>query len=508
MGGNRMSVIEKSEEGPMRPDMHPTLWEISRSGARGVFPPEVSGSRKFEIPDVSMRAHVPNLPELSELEVVRHFTNLSHLSRGVDTHFIPLGSCTMKYNPKVSDKVASLPGFSDLHPRTDPEGMKGLLEAMGTLSDLLKSLLGMDAVTLAPAAGAHGELTGILIARKYFESKGESSRKVILVPDSAHGTNPASAAMGGMVVRSVASKPSGHIDTIALEKALSDETAMVMITAPSTLGLFEEELSEVVRLVHQSGALVYMDGANMNAFLGVLKPGDLGFDIVHINTHKTLATPHGGGGPGSGPVGVKAHLAPYLPTPVISKTDNGYSFSDHGDPRSIGPVRSFMGSTGVLLRALSYILLLGREGLPRVALYALLNANYLKKRLEGVLPGEGQGLCAHEFVLSAKPLSASGVHAGDLAKGLLDAGYYAPTIHFPLIVPEALMIEPTESESKLMLDEFARDFARLVERAVSNPSELLSAPRRTPISRPDEVMAARDPILKDTTAPGSRPGKN
>lgn len=498
-----MTIRDEKQEGASRPDMHPTLWEISRPGARGVFPPDVSGSAVFGIPDVSMREGALNLPELSELEVVRHFTNLSHLSRGVDTHFIPLGSCTMKYNPKVSDKVASLPGFADLHPRTDPEGMEGLLEAMGTLSDLLQSLLGMDAVTLAPAAGAHGELTGILIARKYFEDRGETSRKVILVPDSAHGTNPASASMGGMVVRSIASKSSGHIDTLALEKALSQETAMVMITAPSTLGLFEEELSEVVRLVHNAGALVYMDGANMNAFLGVLKPGDLGFDIVHINTHKTLATPHGGGGPGSGPVGVKSHLAPYLPTPVIEKTDKGYSFKSHPDPRSIGPVRSFLGSTGVLLRALSYVLLLGREGLPKVALYALLNANYLKKRLEGVLPGEGPGLCAHEFVLSAKPLAAFGVHAGDLAKGLLDAGYYAPTIHFPLIVPEALMIEPTECESKAMLDGFADDFSRIVERAAAHPEELLSAPKRTPVSRPDEVLAARDPVLKEVTVPGS-----
>ena len=295
---------------------------------------------------------------------------------------------------------------------------------------------------------------------------------------------------------------------MALEKVLSDETAMVMITAPSTLGLFEEELSEVVRLVHNVGALVYMDGANMNAFLGVLKPGDLGFDIVHINTHKTLATPHGGGGPGSGPVGVKSHLVPFLPTPVIQKTDRGYSFANPDDPRSIGPVRSFLGSTGVLLRALSYVLLLGREGLPKVALYALLNANYLKKRLEGVLPGEGPGLCAHEFVLSAKPLSAYGVHAGDLAKGLLDAGYYAPTIHFPLIVPEALMIEPTECESKSMLDEFADDFSRIVERASSHPSELLAAPARTPVSRPDEVLAARDPVLKDTTVSGGQFRKN
>ena len=494
-----MTIRANSEERSARPDMHPTLWEISRPGARGVFPPSVSGSTDFGVPEVSMRDSPPCLPELSELEVVRHFTNLSHLSRGVDTHFIPLGSCTMKYNPKVSDKVASLPGFSDLHPRTDPEGMEGLLEAMGTLSDLLKSLLGMDAVTLAPAAGAHGELTGILIARKYFESRGETSRKVILVPDSAHGTNPASASMGGMVVRSITSKPSGHIDTAALEKALSSETAMVMITAPSTLGLFEEELSEVVRLVHKAGALVYMDGANMNAFLGVLKPGDLGFDIVHINTHKTLATPHGGGGPGSGPVGVKSHLAPFLPTPVIVKMNHVYSFANPEDSSSIGPVRSFLGSTGVLLRALSYVLLLGREGLPRVALYALLNANYLKKKLEGVLPGEGPGLCAHEFVLSAKPLAAFGVHAGDLAKGLLDAGYYAPTIHFPLIVPEALMIEPTECESKSMLDAFAEDFSRIVEKAALHPSEILSAPLRTPVSRPDEVLAARDPVLKDPT---------
>ncbi len=498
-----MNQKETNETVSGRPEMIPTLWERSRPGARGVRPPVVAATRDRELPSSLLRQTGPDLPCLSELEVVRHFTGLSHLSRGVDTHFIPLGSCTMKYNPKVSDKVASLPGFADLHPRTDPEGMEGLIEAMGLLSDLLKSLLGMDAVTLAPAAGAHGELTGILIARKYFESRNEPARKVILVPDSAHGTNPASASMGGMVVSSVVSKPSGHIDTEALSRALSPETAMVMITAPSTLGLFEEELSEVVRLVHDAGALVYMDGANMNAFLGVLKPGDLGFDIVHINTHKTLATPHGGGGPGSGPVGVKAHLAPFLPPPILESSNGRYHFGAVREDCTIGPVRSFLGSVGVLLRALSYLLLLGREGLPKVALYSLLNANYLKSRLEGVLPGEGPGLCAHEFVLSAKPLAASGVHAQDLAKALLDAGYYAPTIHFPLIVPEALMIEPTECESKEMLDRFADDLTRIVEWARRDPRGVLSSPVRTPVSRPDEVLAARDPVLKEPSRPGA-----
>ena len=479
-----------------RPEMEPSLWSLSRSGARGVRPVStpVPGD-PTGLPPHLLRERPLGLPELSELETVRHFTHLSHLSRGVDTHFYPLGSCTMKYNPKVMDRVPALSGFSDLHPLTDEEGMQGFLEALWTLSELLKEVLGMDAVTLAPAAGAHGELTGILLARKYFGSRNESHRTEILVPDSAHGTNPASAAMGGFTVRTVPSNPSGHIDLEALDKTLSDRTALVMITAPSTLGLFEEELSEVVRRVRAKGALLYMDGANMNAFLGVLRPGDLGFDIVHINTHKTLATPHGGGGPGSGPVGVKAFLAPFLPNPRVVRSGDRFHVEESLD--SVGRIRSFLGSSGVLLRALAYMRMLGEDGLRKVALYALLNANYLRKKLEGVLPGTGEGLCTHEFVLSARSLEKSGIHAIDLAKALLDAGYYAPTVYFPLIVPEALMIEPTECESRAMLDRFAEDFIRIVGLSRTDPDALHHAPSRTPVSRPDEVRAARDPILAD-----------
>ncbi len=492
--GTNMSV--NSGHPVSRPEMEPSLWRLSRPGARGVRP--VSSPVKGEPSGLpaQLRREIPlGLPELSELETVRHFTHLSHLSRGVDTHFYPLGSCTMKYNPKVMDRVPGLAGFSDLHPLTDEEGMQGFLEALWTLSELLKEVLGMDAVTLAPAAGAHGELTGILLARKYFESRNESLRTEILVPDSAHGTNPASAAMGGFTVRTVPSNASGHIDLAALDTALSDRTALVMITAPSTLGLFEEELSEVIRRVRAKGALLYMDGANMNAFLGVLRPGDLGFDIVHINTHKTLATPHGGGGPGSGPVGVKAFLAPFLPNPGIVRKGDRFQVEDR--PDSVGRIRSFLGSSGVLLRALAYMRMLGEEGLRNVALYALLNANYLRKRLEGILPGTGEGLCTHEFVLSARSLEKNGIHAIDLAKSLLDAGYYAPTVYFPLIVPEALMIEPTECESRAMLDRFADDFIRLVGLARTDPDALRGSPAKTPVSRPDEVRAARDPVLVD-----------
>lgn len=483
-----------------RPAMEPSVWQLSRERARGVRPVSmVPEGATADLPSSVLRQIPLGLPEVSELETVRHFTRLSQLSRGVDTHFYPLGSCTMKYNPKVMDRVPALPGLSDLHPRTDEFAMQGFLESLWTLSELLKELLGMDAVTLAPAAGAHGELTGILVARRYFQEKGETARKEILVPDSAHGTNPASAAMGGFTVRSIPSGASGHIDLDALDQALSERTAMVMMTAPSTLGLFEEELGEVVRRVRASGALLYMDGANMNAFLGVLRPGDLGFDIVHINTHKTLATPHGGGGPGAGPVGVKAFLEPYLPAPRIVRGDG--TFRIEKDSRSIGPIRSFMGSSGVLLRALAYLRMLGKDGLRRVALYALLNANYLRKKLEGVLPVTGEGLCAHEFVLSAKTLEKEGIRAIDIAKALLDAGYYAPTVYFPLIVPEALMIEPTECESRTTLDGFARDFRRIVERARMSPDELHGSPKKTPVGRPDEVRAARDPVLTDPFRP-------
>lgn len=490
----QLSGVE--EPGSTRPPMEPTLWQKSRPGARGVFPPGVSPETlEGRFPERLRRKAPLSLPELSELDVVRHFTRLSHLNRGVDTHFYPLGSCTMKYNPKIMDRIAEIAGFRDLHPRSESEGMQGLLEVLHTLEDSLGHLLGMEAVTLAPAAGAHGELTGILIARRYFESKGDRNRTEILIPDSAHGTNPASAAMGGFTVRVLPSGSDGGVDLAHLAESLSEKTALVMMTVPSTLGVFEKDLLKMVEMVKASGALLYMDGANFNAFIGLLRPGDLGFDIVHINTHKTLATPHGGGGPGSGPVGVKAHLAPFLPSPRIRKEGDRYSLVS--PETSIGPIRSFIGSSLVLLRALGYLRMLGGEGLRRVALYALLNANYLRARLSGTLPRTGSGLCAHEFVLSAKELGAEGLHASDLAKEILDAGYYAPTISFPLIVPEALMIEPTETESKETLDRFAEDFRRIVEIARSNPERIKGAPRRTPIARPDEVAAARDPVLTD-----------
>ena len=495
-----MTQVEDIREGEERvierPPMEPTLWEKSRRGAKGVCSPGTDPQAvAIKIPAQLLRSEPPSLPELSELEVVRHFTRLSHLSRGVDTHFYPLGSCTMKYNPKVMDRIPEIPGFRDLHPRMDSEGMQGLLEALSICEESLASLMGMDAVTLAPAAGAHGELAGILIARRYFDSKKDQTRTEILIPDSAHGTNPASAAMGGFSVRVVASGPDGGVDLDSLRDALSERTAMVMMTVPNTLGLFEKNLKEMIALVRSAGALLYMDGANFNAFMGVLRPGDLGFDIVHINTHKTLATPHGGGGPGSGPVGVTRELAPFLPSPRVIKEEGRYRLAS--PEGSIGPLRSFIGSTLVLLRALGYMKMLGKSGLRDVSLYALLNANYLRVLLDGVLPRKGEGLCAHEFVLSAKEFSNHGLHASDVAKEILDAGYYAPTVSFPLIVPEALMVEPTETESKETLDRFARDFRTICEKARRSPEALKGAPRRTPVSRPDEVGAARDPILTD-----------
>ena len=495
-----MTQVEDIRDGEERvierPPMEPTLWEKSRRGAKGVCSPGTDPQAvSIKIPAQLLRSEPPSLPELSELEVVRHFTRLSHLSRGVDTHFYPLGSCTMKYNPKVMDRIPEIPGFRDLHPRMDSEGMQGLLEALSICEESLASLMGMDAVTLAPAAGAHGELAGILIARRYFDSKKDQTRTEILIPDSAHGTNPASAAMGGFSVRVVASGPDGGVDLDSLRDALSERTAMVMMTVPNTLGLFEKNLKEMITLVRSAGALLYMDGANFNAFMGVLRPGDLGFDIVHINTHKTLATPHGGGGPGSGPVGVTRELAPFLPSPRVIKEEGRYRLAN--PEGSIGPLRSFIGSTLVLLRALGYMKMLGKSGLRDVSLYALLNANYLRVLLDGVLPRKGEGLCAHEFVLSAKEFSNHGLHASDVAKEILDAGYYAPTVSFPLIVPEALMVEPTETESKETLDRFARDFRTICEKARRFPGALKGAPRRTPVSRPDEVGAARDPILTD-----------
>lgn len=489
-------LSKTGESSFVRPSMEPTLWQKNRPGARGVESPGVAPeSVTSQIPKGAGREIPLSLPELSELDVVRHFTRLSHLNRGVDTHFYPLGSCTMKYNPKVMDRIPEIPGFRDLHPRIDPDGMQGLLEALHTCEETLCQLLGMEAVTLAPAAGAHGELTGILVTRRYFESRGDKNRTEILIPDSAHGTNPASAAMGGFTVHVLPSGSDGGVDLARLEEALSPRTALVMMTVPSTLGIFEKDLPKMVALVKASGALLYLDGANFNAFIGVLRPGDLGFDIVHINTHKTLATPHGGGGPGSGPVGVKSHLAPYLPSPRIRKDGDRYSLVS--PETSIGPIRSFIGSSLVLLRALGYVRMLGGEGLRKVALYALLNANYLRALLSGTLPRTGKGLCAHEFVLSAKELSQEGLHASDLAKEILDAGYYAPTISFPLIVPEALMIEPTETESKETLDRFADDFRKIIDLAKKDPTRLKEAPRRTPVARPDEVAAARDPILTD-----------
>ncbi len=495
-----MTQVEDIRDGEERvierPPMEPTLWEKSRRGAKGVCSPGTDPQAvSIKIPAQLLRSEPPSLPELSELEVVRHFTRLSHLSRGVDTHFYPLGSCTMKYNPKVMDRIPEIPGFRDLHPRMDSEGMQGLLEALSICEESLASLMGMDAVTLAPAAGAHGELAGILIARRYFDSKKDQTRTEILIPDSAHGTNPASAAMGGFSVRVVASGPDGGVDLDSLRDALSERTAMVMMTVPNTLGLFEKNLKEMITLVRSAGALLYMDGANFNAFMGVLRPGDLGFDIVHINTHKTLATPHGGGGPGSGPVGVTRELAPFLPSPRVIKEEGRYRLAS--PEGSIGPLRSFIGSTLVLLRALGYMKMLGKSGLRDVSLYALLNANYLRVLLDGVLPRKGEGLCAHEFVLSAKEFSNHGLHASDVAKEILDAGYYAPTVSFPLIVPEALMVEPTETESKETLDRFARDFRTICEKARRSPEAIKGAPRRTPVSRPDEVGAARDPILTD-----------
>ena len=472
-------------------------FEKSKPGRRAVRLPEVRFSQQDplqSIPKGLLRQISIGFPEMSESDIVRHFINLSRKNFSVDTHFYPLGSCTMKYNPKVNEWAAHQDKFAALHPLQAPETAQGMLEILWELEEALKEISGMDRFTLQPAAGAHGELTGMMLVRAYHASKGGPTRTKVLVPDSSHGTNPASAALFGYHVVEIKSNSLGCVDIDDLKRHLDEHVACLMLTNPNTLGLFEKNILEITKLVHQHGGLLYYDGANLNPLLGIARPGDMGFDIIHINLHKTFSTPHGGGGPGSGPVGVKKHLAPFLPGPLVEKTGKGYGWAVQ-DPHSIGRVKLFHGNVGVMLRAYVYIKMLGRDGLRSVSEAAILNANYMKEKLKDVFHVATLGPCMHEFVLSLKACVAQGVHAGDVGKRLLDYGFHAPTVHFPLVVPEALMIEPTETEARETLDLFIEAMKDIALEIQTDPEKVISAPHSLPVRLPNDVLAARKPIL-------------
>lgn len=471
------------------------LFEVSQPGRDGWAPrPPQAAPEQAEdlIPAKLLRSELADLPELPELEVVRHFTRLSQLNACIDTHFYPLGSCTMKYNPRVNEQAARLPGFSGLHPYAPGECVQGTLQLLYELQAMLSEICGMAAFSLHCAAGAHGELAGILMARAYHASRGDNRTRIV-IPDTAHGTNPASAHLGGFEVVTVRSNDRGRTDVGALRAAMDDSVALFMLTNPNTLGLFEDDILEIAEIAHRCGSLLYLDGANLNALAGVVRPGDLGFDIVHVNTHKTLSTPHGGGGPGAGPVGVSQRLASFLPGWVVRLDEGAYSLERPAD--SIGQLRGFFGSVGVLVRAYAYLRALGPEGLKAQTLAAIINANYLRVRLREKFVPHVDEPCMHECVLSASAQKERGVRALDIAKRLLDAGFHPPTTYFPLIVDEALMIEPTESESKETLDAFAEAMLAIDEESITDPDAVRVAPVSTPVGRLDEVRAARDPIL-------------
>jgi len=477
-----------------------TLFSNSSAGRTGVWPKAPRGNTAADIPAHLLRDTAPKLPELSEIDVIRHFTRLSRLNYSVDSNFYPLGSCTMKYNPKFTEVIASHPGFTSLHPlipQLKGAGYltQGALEILYETEQLLAEITGMHAFTLQPMAGAHGELTGVMLMAAYHHDKGNTKTKII-VPDSAHGTNPASAAIAGYEVVSIESK-NGMIDPDELEKVLDDKVAGVMMTCPNTLGLFECNLQRIVELVHSVDGLLYYDGANLNAIMGKMRVGDVGFDVVHLNLHKTFATPHGGGGPGAGPVGVSQRLVEYLPISRVVKLEDGQYFLDYDYPKSIGYIAPFYGNFGVILKAYAYILRLGREGIVRASENAVLAANYLRKRLQNHLEIPHDRICMHEFVASAVRQVHQGVRALDIAKALLEKGHYAPTIYFPLIVKECLMFEPTETESKETLDQFVDDLIEILERVESDPQSILEAPRNLPVQRLDEVHAARAMELVD-----------
>jgi glycine dehydrogenase subunit 2 len=475
-------------------DGMPLVFELSRRGRRAWSLPHagVDGPQLDElVPAEHRRAVPPRLPEVSELQLVRHYTRLSQRNWAIDVGAYPLGSCTMKYNPKVAEEAAALEGFASLHPFTDDDGARGALALLGALHDALCEATGMAALTFQPAAGAQGELTGLLIMRAYHLEQGDARRRVI-IPDSAHGTNPASVTLAGYRAEEVPSDERGLVDVAALRAVLDDDVAGLMLTNPNTLGLFERDIAEIAQAVHEVGGLLYYDGANFNSIVGVARPGDMGFDVVHLNLHKTFATPHGGGGPGSGPLAVARRLEPYLPAPVLERDPRGGGWRwSHDRPRSIGRIHSFHGNFGINVRAYAYLRLLGAAGLRRVAERAVLNANYLRTLVQEALPPAYPGSCMHEFVSTAKALRKHGVKLTDVAKRLIDLGYHPPTVYFPLVVEEALMVEPTETESKESIDGLAAALNQIVAEAARDPQLLKDAPRTTPVRRPDEARAAR-----------------
>lgn len=486
---------------PTSTRLEPTLFELSRPGRPGYRLPasEIPAHvGEGAIPASQRRAAGPDLPCLAEPQVVRHFTRLSQLNLCIDSQFYPLGSCTMKYNPKINDELASLPGFADLHPMVDTEDCQGALALIHGLQEDLCAYAGMDGFSLAPLAGAQGEFAGLLVIREHLRRKGEIGRDTILVPDSAHGTNPASATLAGFNTVQVPSNERGRVDLGKLKEALNDRVAGLMMTNPSTLGLFESEILEIADLVHQAGGQLYYDGANLNAIAGIARPGDMGFDVVHINLHKTFSTPHGGGGPGGGPVGVKKHLIPHLPSPRVERveTEAGARYEFRFDiDTSIGALSCFWGNFGILVRAYTYIRHHGAEGIRENSRYAVLNANYLKALIAKHFPPAYSGVCMHEFVLNLKEADIGGQRAIGVAKRLLDYGVHAPTVYFPLVVPEAFMVEPTETETPETLEMFAEVLEKVREECLNQPELIDGAPWTTPVRRLDEVTAARNPVL-------------
>jgi glycine dehydrogenase subunit 2 len=471
----------------------PLIFELSKPGRGAVtqFPPPVAGSA--QVPANLRRKAPPKLPEVSELQAVRHFTRLSQMNFSIDTHFYPLGSCTMKYNPKACNTLAMLPEFLGRHP-LGPEP-QGFLACMHELQEMLQEITGMPAVSLTPMAGAQGEFAGVAMIRAYHRARNDSARTEIIVPQAAHGTNPATATMCGFVVKEIPCDANGDVDIEALKAAVGPSTAGIMLTNPSTLGVFERKIVQIARIVHDAGGLLYYDGANLNAILGKVRPGDMGFDVIHMNLHKTFSTPHGGGGPGSGAVGVSARLKPFLPLPIVGKDSGRYRWLTERDlPQSIGRLSGFMGNAGVNLRAYIYMRLLGREGMVRVAEFAALNANYLMKRLQavGFEAAYPERRASHEFIITLKQEhKAYHVSAMDVAKRLLDYGFHAPTTYFPLLVPECLLIEPTETEAKEDLDRFCDALASIREEMRHDPEKLTSAPHTMPVRRLDDVRAAK-----------------
>ncbi|MGM0898151.1 MAG: aminomethyl-transferring glycine dehydrogenase subunit GcvPB [Bacillota bacterium] len=482
----------------MHKDNQPLIFEMTKQGRVGYSLPEL------DVPEVDLnellgqelvREELAELPEVSELDIMRHYTALSKRNHGVDSGFYPLGSCTMKYNPKINESVARFSGFANIHPLQEESTVQGAMELMYDLQEHLKEITGMDEVTLQPAAGAHGEWTGLMMIRAFHEANGDFNRTKVIVPDSAHGTNPASATVAGFETVTVKSNEHGLVDLEDLKRVVGDDTAALMLTNPNTLGLFEEDILEMASIIHKVGGKLYYDGANLNAVMSKARPGDMGFDVVHLNLHKTFTGPHGGGGPGSGPVGVNADLIPYLPKPILIKTAEGFTF-DYDRPESIGRVKPFYGNFGINVRAYTYIRTMGPDGLKKVTEYAVLNANYMMRRLAPHFDLPYDRHCKHEFVLSGRRQKKLGVRTLDMAKRLLDFGYHPPTIYFPLNVEEGMMIEPTETESKETLDDFIDAMIQIAREVEENPEIVQNAPHTTVINRLDETKAARKPVLR------------